>query len=64
LRNESRHSRRQALYLVGGLVANRIVSAIHAARSYGRPTENLNKFSVTLVNSRLGAMELAIVKRF
>ena len=64
LRNESRHSRRQALYIVGGLVANRIVSAIHVARSYRRPTENLNKFSVTLVNSRLGTMELAVVKRF
>ena len=64
LRNESRHSRRQALYVVGGLVANRIVSAIHAARSYGRQTENLNEFSVALVNSRLGAMELAVVKRF
>ena len=64
LRNESRHSRRQALYLVGGLVANRIVSAIHAAHSYGKTRGNADKFSLVLIHSRLTIMELAVVKRF
>ena len=64
LRNKSRHSRRQALYLVGGLVASRIFSAIHAARLHGRPKERSAKLSIALVSQRFSSMELSVVKRF
>ena len=63
LRNESESAKRQALYMTGLVVANHLVSAIHAARSAGRErgTDRLEQASLLPLR---GGLMLALTRRF
>jgi len=63
LRNESESAKRQALYTTGLMVANHLLSAIHAARSVGQGDEVERLGRASIVPLRKGAI-LALTRRF
>ena len=63
LRNESESAKRQALYMTGLVVANHLVSAIHAARSAGRGAES-ERIDQTSFLPLPGGFLLSLTRRF
>ena len=63
LRNESESAKRQALYTTGLVVANHLVSAIHAARSAGRGAES-ERIDQTSFLPLPGGFLLSLTRRF
>ena len=71
LRNSSESAGRQALYMTGLVVANHLISAVHAGRSAGRieseeqgKTAERRRTGVEAGLDRRGGMRVALVRRF
>ena len=71
LRNSSENAGRQALYMTGLVVANHLISAIHAARSAGRiegaeqgGMAERRRTGVEAGIDPRGGMRVALVRRF
>ena len=63
MRNESQLARRQALYATGMVVANHLISAIHAARSLAPQAVSAPSVEIGFAPKR-GGFQWSLVRRF
>ena len=63
MRNESQLARRQALYATGMVVANHLISAIHAARSLTPQAVSAPSVEIGFAPKR-GGFQWSLVRRF